>query len=710
MTDLAQVFRRLRRKNWRQYGLLAGCCFFSVLLITAYGAVMRAPTVLSILPEGGDSRKQLMMVFVLAVIGCGMFTLYAAGLFLRTRSRELGVLLALGAARQQVKAALRRELALLAALSCALGGLLGVPLAWGLWQIFRAAVVDSQEMALTFDPSAYGLSLAFSGFVLCALLVLGDRAVGRIDCVALIREEQNAEPLRVPPRWRGPAGILLLAAGGLLGYLAPSFCVLVLRWYPPEGLTALCYLPALVGLYWVLLHTVVHGWRRRKDRYQDLIATGMMRFQGRQTVRNLLVMTVLLAGAYFASFYIPMLGTGAVHAYETRPVDYAYHWRADQPIPGRSGVETLAGEHGVTLTDWTQVPVGVLGADGYAQLETETKVGVTYTEVYREVLCEARVLSESSYRALTGEAVELLPGTAAGVLDDSGSGNGIFGGSVNRLTNPVTGQVLEVTPVEPLRYTLLFGCFVLNDGDYARITQGLTDCWREEQVFFNVEDCRETYAFAQALFDEIVDASGPAVAQVDAYDQVAEQLARQSGEDYLYDRAALADRGEEYIDYDLRDSSNFRLSWKYMPQFRVLDQEDFVRTMAVYLVAFLFIAVICFAAVMVIAFTRGMTLALTNARVYEDLRKLGAPQAYLFRSLRGQLRRVFVPPALVGTTLIYAFYAMILYFNGDPWGITTGEALGLAACLAVVAGVSLILYGVYRLTLTKTSRVLSIKM
>lgn len=710
MTDFAQVFRRLRRKNWRQYGLLAGCCFFSVLLITAYGAVMRAPTVLSILPEGGDSRKQLMMVFVLAVIGCGMFTLYAAGLFLRTRSRELGVLLALGAARQQVKAALRRELALLAALSCALGGLLGVPLAWGLWQIFRAAVVDSQEMALTFDSGAYGLSLAFSGFVLCALLVLGDRAVGRIDCVALIREEQNAEPLRVPPRWRGPAGILLLAAGGLLGYLAPSFCVLVLRWYPPEGLTALCYLPALVGLYWVLLHTVVHGWRRRKDRYQDLIATGMMRFQGRQTVRNLLVMTVLLAGAYFASFYIPMLGTGAVHAYETRPVDYAYHWRADQPIPGRSGVETLAGEHGVTLTDWTQVPVGVLGADGYAQLETETKVGVTYTEVYREVLCEARVLSESSYRALTGEDIDLLPGTAAGVLDDSGSGNGIFGGSVNRLTNPVTGQVLEVAPVEPLRYTLLFGCFVLDDGDYARITQGLTDCWREEQVFFNVEDCRETYAFAQALFDEIVDASGPAVAQVDAYDQVAEQLARQAGEDYPYDRAALADRGEEYIDYDLRDSSHFRLSWKYMPQFRVLDQEDFVRTMAVYLVAFLFIAVICFAAVMVIAFTRGMTLALTNARVYGDLRKLGAPRDYLFRSLRGQLRRVFVPPALVGTTLIYAFYAMILYCNGDPWGITTGEALGLAACLAVVAGVSLILYGVYRLTLTKTCQVLSIKM
>lgn len=35
----------------------------------------------------------------------------------------------------------------------------------------------------------------------------------------------------------------------------------------------------------------------------------MMKFQGRQTVRNMLVMTLLIAGAYFASFYAPMLNT-----------------------------------------------------------------------------------------------------------------------------------------------------------------------------------------------------------------------------------------------------------------------------------------------------------------------------------------------------------------------------------------------------------------
>ena len=37
----------------------------------------------------------------------------------------------------------------------------------------------------------------------------------------------------------------------------------------------------------------------------------MMKFQGRQTVRNMLVMTLLVAGAYFASFYAPMMSSSS---------------------------------------------------------------------------------------------------------------------------------------------------------------------------------------------------------------------------------------------------------------------------------------------------------------------------------------------------------------------------------------------------------------
>ena len=154
MTRFSQVTAALRRKSLGQYALLTLCCFVSVLLITAYASMMGSPTVLSVFPEGGDSRKQMTMIFVLAVLGCGVFTTYASGLFFRHKSRDVGILLALGASKDQLRRVLAGELALMSLSACALGALLGTPLAWFIWQGFRLLLVDSEEMALAFDPHA----------------------------------------------------------------------------------------------------------------------------------------------------------------------------------------------------------------------------------------------------------------------------------------------------------------------------------------------------------------------------------------------------------------------------------------------------------------------------------------------------------------------------------------------------------------------------
>ncbi len=707
MKNFSQVYAALRRRNRKQYALLAGCCFFSVLLITAYACMMRAPTILAVLPEGGDSRKQVMMVFVLAVIGCGVFTTYASGLFFRQKSRETGVFLALGASRRQIGRELTRELALLSFGSCGLGAILGAPLAWGVWQLFRALVVDTEEMALTFSPQAYLLALAFSAFVVVMMFFLGGRSVRRTNIINVVQESHRSEPIRDVPRWYGPAGVALLAAGGLLGYLAPSFCVLVLHWYAPEGLTAVFYLPALVGLYMILLHTVVNGWSGKKHAYKDLISTSMMKFQGRQTVRNMLVMTLLIAGAYFASFYSPMLGTGAVMSYDARTVDYEYHYRADQDVPGEAEVRAMAEKYGVTITSWAQAPMLRLGVDGWHHVEEEGPLGVTWHEEYRELMQSDLFLSESGYNALTGESLDLAPGTAAGIFDSTGDGRGVFGGHATLLTNTATEKTLSVTPTEGLRNDILFGRYVMDDGDYAAMAEGLPPDWRESTVCFNVENCEDTYDFAKALFYEIVDRSGPEVEQYDAWDPVVREWTIREEGSYFQDRDHLEEHGFEVIDYDRRDSSNFRMFWQYMPQFRVLDKADFVKTTAVFLTLFIFIAIVCFAAVIVLAFTRCMTIALTNQWVYDDLRRLGAPCAYLYRSVRSQVKRVFLAPAVTGTALIYAFYAMIMYFNDNR--LTETEIAGLAVCLVLIAAASALLYGVYRVTLGKVCAALEIR-
>ena len=158
MRHFSDAYAALRRKNRGQYALLAGCSFFSVLLITAYVCMMRSPTILSVLPEGGDSRKQVMMVFVLAVLGCAVFTTYAAGLFFRQKSRETGVFLALGATRGQLRRERGRELTLIAFVSCTAGAVLGAPLAWGIWQLFRRPRYCFREQSVTILHTALKMS------------------------------------------------------------------------------------------------------------------------------------------------------------------------------------------------------------------------------------------------------------------------------------------------------------------------------------------------------------------------------------------------------------------------------------------------------------------------------------------------------------------------------------------------------------------------
>ena len=705
MRAFSEVCAALRRAGRAQYSLLTGCCFFSTLLITAYSCMMRSPTILSVLPEGGDSRKQVMMVFALSVLGCAVFTLYAAGLFFRQKSREVGVLLALGASKPQVRNVLARELAALTLLACAAGGALGGPLAWLLWRFFRLAVVDSEEMALSFDPAAYAFPAAFAVFVVVMLTIMLARFIRRTNIIDIVSESRRSEPIRDVPRWYGPAGVALIAFGGALGYLTPTFCVKVLHWYAPEGLTALTYLPALAGLYMLLLHTVVNG-GRRDSRYRHILTTSMMRFQGRQTVRNMVVVTVLIAGAYFASFYTPMLGTGSLMAYDNRKIDYSFHYRADQDMIDRAGIEAMADEMGVTITRYAEVPAARLAVDGWTQIETETALGVTWEKEYREQLESGLFLSESAYTALTGEPVDLAPGTVATVCDDDGSGQYRVNTEISVITNALTGEQLAVTPAPSLRSTQFFGRRVLDDADYARLTAGLPDDWRETEVAFNVENIEGTYDFAKRLFNEIVDRSDESVEVYDAWDPVVKMQMDAAGEEYFFDNENLDKHGFERIEYDKRDSSNFRLYWQYMPTFRVLDRADFFRTLAVFLTLFIFIAVLCFAAVVVILFTRCMTIAQLNARVYEDLRRLGASERYLRRSVREQISRVFVAPIATGTLLIYCFYGMIMYCNDNRF--SPGELMGLLNCALLVAALTALLYAVYRFTLCRVCAALGL--
>lgn len=699
MRTFGQIHAKLRRQNRKNYTLLVVCNLFSVMLITAFVSMMRSPTVLTILPEGGDSRKQVMAIFVLAVVGCGIFTTYAASLFFRFKSRETGILMALGASVSQLRLQLFKELALIAIGSCLVGNLLGTPLAWCIWQLFRLLLVDTKEMALSFDPQAYLYAGAFSLFTIVTLFIMGSRFIRRTNIIDIVNEQRRTEPIRDVRNWYGPVGIVLILAGGFMGYFAPSVCILVFHWYPSFWINIL-YLPLFIGLYIVLMHAVVRGWGRGKNRYEHIITHSMMKFQGRQTVRNMLVITVLLAGAYFAAFYTPMLGTSAILETEQRPIDYAFHYRADQRMLTRPDIERMAAEEGVTITSWQETDFVNLGQDGQKFIDDG---GGKYHYEYSPLLQGGNYISERNFNLMSGQSIDIQPGQYGAVLAKDGSGDHYISTDTTRLTNMVSRKTLK-TSFQGYVYDDMMAAkfYIMDDSDYAAITADLTNEWKEKLIYFNVKHALETYHFAKRLYNGIIDHSGPECEISSYFNRVGNFAAMEVGDPSWQDA-----KEKDGLSYAARNTLEFKMQWKYAPQFRVLDRSDFMSNFAVFFMLFVFIAIICFAAVLVIGFTRCMTIAINNRQVYDDLKHLGAGPNYLYHSVRGQVSKVFGVPALVGTVMIYVLYVMIMYFNDQL--LTPTEMTGLMNCLLVVAGLSTLLWGFYRYTLRKVCKMLNVK-
>lgn len=231
---MQKMEQKLQRAGRKQAKLYLFCNFMALMIVSAYAALMLSPTIQTVFPPGGDSRKQMDMIFVMTLAGCVVFTLYATGLFFRHKSRQLGILMALGASRKKLFPGLFREVFLLSSLSSAAGIIAGFPLVWLIWSAFRVFLVDSSDMILRFDLRCLFISLLFWLLVTGFACMSAWRYVRRTNIMEVIREEHINEPVKELGRYCGPAGAVLIFIGAALGYGAPGFWLDVMNAYPPS--------------------------------------------------------------------------------------------------------------------------------------------------------------------------------------------------------------------------------------------------------------------------------------------------------------------------------------------------------------------------------------------------------------------------------------------------------------------------------------------
>ena len=107
---LRVLWSRLRKRNKKDYRQFQFCIVFAMMLVSSYLMMLYSPLVKSAMPEGGDTGKMAYLNLGIAVIGCTMFVWYATRRFLRYKSREIGIFMALGAEKGMLSGALFAEI------------------------------------------------------------------------------------------------------------------------------------------------------------------------------------------------------------------------------------------------------------------------------------------------------------------------------------------------------------------------------------------------------------------------------------------------------------------------------------------------------------------------------------------------------------------------------------------------------------------------
>ena len=129
-------------------------------------------------------------------MGCFIFSAYAARLFLRHKSREIGIFIALGARRKVLAEALSLELGKLIGMCAAAGIALGAVIAFIVGKGMELLTAQVRNAEFGFTLSGLALSALYTVLLFLLIQFLARRAMRRTNVIEVINEQRKQEPMK----------------------------------------------------------------------------------------------------------------------------------------------------------------------------------------------------------------------------------------------------------------------------------------------------------------------------------------------------------------------------------------------------------------------------------------------------------------------------------------------------------------------------------
>lgn len=699
---ISKIYSKLRKGSKGQYLLLAFCTFLSVLLISSFSLMYFGPTVQNFLPDGGDTRKMASLLLLATACGCFVFTVYASGLFFRYKSREYGILMALGMQKKSLRSLLFKELSLVTAVSSLLGLICAVPVSFLIWKIFELFIISNEQMTYRFGVAGFLPGILFALVLALMLGIAAGRFVKRSNIMDILRTQHKSEMVKEIKGWTFPVGLVLIVLGILLGAAVPQIAAKVFAVSLPGLLTNSFYILTLVGIYLVLLNIVAQSraGKNKEKYYKNLVSISMMHFTAKQTTKSMCVIVLLLFVCCFSSFYGMQYSLTPDSLGQDGGKAFSLHSPALENQIGKEEIYATADDYDMTVTDYSENTSANLVISYHHKDFTED--GSQYVELYSENAKSSLFVSASDFAALSGQTLTVDPGTYKTVVPTDFGGDFFdYEDGLDRITNPDTGETMPLAYDGNIEFTALVSmsepyAYVINDNDYALMTEGLSSAYLENLIFFNVSDVENSYDFAKNLMSQYIDRATALSNHPGYWDMWEQKLADEKGEEYSYD-----------YEIDMTMDNNMLLDdWRYAPGFNIITTQDKMQLISVYVMLSLYICIISLAAISVMTYVRSISVATDNQGLFDSLDKLGADRTYKRRILKKQLVKIFQYPAVIGCGIGFLFSLSMDYFNDGR--IRGTEITALCVLIAIICAVCIIMFAVYKYAMKKAERIAGI--
>ena len=626
---LNNIVNKLLKKNIKQYALLFFCIVLTTSFITAVGIILFGETVAENIVAGGNSIKLAKGCYVGLFVGSLVFIGFVFGLFLKYKSREIGIFVSLGLSKKSVSSLVKREINILVPIAILIGLLIAYPIALVVWNGF-ILFLKIQSESLEIGVLGFLVGIVYAVLMGVVIHYLIFRYIKNFDVIKVMKAEETIEEVKEIKPWVSILGAALIPAGILLFDAFSGMDGIISKLNIPAGFLS------FVGLYLVVLRIPFRGKVSKKKSpkkyYNNIIYYNLLQLKGKEYVNTIFLTTLIIGFSTFAFLFINTQMISVDKILELKDVDYSFSYMKDELDYKEDNLDKLAEKHDIEITEYHEFEAIILLTDKFDYNE-ETK-----EEFIVNAASDVRFMSESAYNKLTGESLDIKQGEFS--YAHSGESHAFIGDEI-LFTNSKTKKEFTLKKKDVLETSQLglieSRYFVVDDAFYNEQAKVLTDNEKVGNIIFNTENWRAEEVFAKELKDTIINNTDLKEAPADICSHVADEF-----------RGVECFREAKHMDLNTENAS-LNKWWKNRPMFKSVMKNESIYDYAVYVLLFTFIATLGFLSAGIILYVKSVSSIWKDKRVYQNMYYLGAKKEDMAKIIKKLQRILFIVPTIVGT-------------------------------------------------------------